>query len=99
MVLKLSDPLLQLRAITANDEENLYQIYSSTRSEELAQLTNWTSLQKEVFLKSQFTAQHNYYQNSYKGAHFFGLLNMIVKLSAGCTSTLITKGPVSVLLI
>jgi len=71
MVLKLSDPLLHLRTITANDEEILCQIYSSTRIEELAQLTDWTASQKETFLRSQFTAQHSYYQNNYKGAHFW----------------------------
>ncbi len=71
MVLKLSDPLLHLRPITANDEEKLCQIYSSTRKEELAQLADWTVMQKEIFLKSQFTAQHTYYQNNYKGAHFW----------------------------
>ncbi|GAA4745912.1 GNAT family N-acetyltransferase [Flavisolibacter ginsenosidimutans] len=71
MVLKLSDPLLHLRTITANDEEILCQIYSSTRTEELAQLTDWTASQKEIFLRSQFTAQHNYYQNNYGGAHFW----------------------------
>jgi RimJ/RimL family protein N-acetyltransferase len=73
MVLKLSDPLLHLRTITANDEENLYQIYASTRTEELAQLSNWTSSQKEAFLRSQFAAQHSYYQNNYKGAHFWAI--------------------------
>jgi RimJ/RimL family protein N-acetyltransferase len=71
MVLKLSDPLLHLRTITSNDEEILCQIYSSTRAEELAQLTDWTPIQKETFSRSQFTAQHAYYQNNYKGAHFW----------------------------
>lgn len=71
MVLKLSDPLLRFRAITANDEESLYQIYSSTRTEELAQLTDWPASQKEAFLRSQFVAQHTYYQNNYEGAHFW----------------------------
>jgi N-acetylglutamate synthase-like GNAT family acetyltransferase len=71
MVLKLSDPLLHLRSITANDDEILCHIYSRTRTEELAQLTDWTSTQKETFLRSQFTAQHTYYQNNYKGAHFW----------------------------
>src|SRR5215210_7487756 len=71
MVLEFSDPLLHLRTITAADEENLCQIYSSTRLEELAQMTDWTSGQKETFLRSQFIAQHSYYQNNYKGAHFW----------------------------
>ena len=71
MILKLSDPSLHLRTITADDEEILCQIYSRTRTEELAQLTDWTSSQKEAFLRSQFMAQHIYYQNNYKGAHFW----------------------------
>jgi N-acetylglutamate synthase-like GNAT family acetyltransferase len=71
MVLKLSDPLLRLRNISATDEEILCQIYSSTRTEELAQLTSWTSIQKESFLRSQFTAQHCYYKHNYEGAHFW----------------------------
>ena len=73
MVLKLSDPLLHIRTITADDEESLCQIYSSTRTEELAQLTDWTSNQKETFLRSQFTAQHSYYQNNYKDANFWAI--------------------------
>lgn len=70
MVLKFPDPLLHLRTITSNDEEILCRIYSSTRTEELSQVTDWTTKQKEFFLRSQFTAQHTYYQNNYKGAHF-----------------------------
>ena len=71
MILNLSDTFLQLRTITNDDEEMLCQIYSSTRMEELSQLTGWTLNQKETFLKSQFKAQHNYYQNNYIGAHFW----------------------------
>jgi ribosomal protein S18 acetylase RimI-like enzyme len=71
MDIQLSDPLLRLRNITANDEEVLCQIYSSTRIEELAQLTNWPGNQKEVFLRSQFSAQHTYYQANYTGADFW----------------------------
>ena len=73
MVLKLSDPLLHLRTITADDEAILCQIYSDTRTEELARLTDWTPGQKEAFLRSQFMAQHTYYQNNYKGANFWVL--------------------------
>lgn len=71
MVLKLSNPLLHLRDITVNDEESLYQIYASTRTEELVQVTDWTPSQKEAFLRWQFTAQHTHYQNNYEGAHFW----------------------------
>ncbi|MES2647634.1 MAG: GNAT family N-acetyltransferase [Bacteroidota bacterium] len=71
MELKLSNPLLSLRNITSRDDECLYQVYSSTRTEELAQLTNWSESQKEIFKRSQFRAQHNYYQANYTGASFW----------------------------
>jgi ribosomal protein S18 acetylase RimI-like enzyme len=71
MVLKLSDPSLHLRNISTDDEDILCEIYSSTRTAELEQLTDWTSSQKKAFLRGQFIAQHTYYQNNYKGAHFW----------------------------
>lgn len=71
MLLKLSDPLLRLRSINNKDEAILCQIYASTRTEELLQVTGWTTSQKEAFLRAQFTAQHTYYQNNYKGADFW----------------------------
>jgi GNAT superfamily N-acetyltransferase len=71
MVLKLSDPSLHLRNISTDDEDILCEIYSSTRTAELEQLTDWTSSQKKAFLQGQFIAQHTYYQNHYKDAHFW----------------------------
>lgn len=71
MTLKLTDPLLHLKPITKSDEEVLCQIYSSTRTEELSRVTNWSTSQKKAFLQAQFTAQHSYYQNNYTGAHFW----------------------------
>lgn len=71
MTLTLSNPLLCLRSISANDEDVLCQIYSSTRTKELEKVTWWTAGQKEEFLRSQFKAQHSYYQNNYTGAHFW----------------------------
>lgn len=71
MVLKLSVPSLRLRNINAADEESLFEIYASTRTEELNQLTDWTAGHKELFLRSQFMAQHTYYQNIYKSAQFW----------------------------
>jgi GNAT superfamily N-acetyltransferase len=60
---------LTLRPITADDLLTLYQIYASTRVEELAQ-TDWTDEQKAAFLRQQFDAQHQYYQANYPGAQF-----------------------------
>lgn len=71
MQLILSNPRLHLRSITADDEEVLCRIYSSTRTNELEKVTWWTAGQKEEFLRSQFKAQHSYYQNNYTGAHFW----------------------------
>jgi ribosomal protein S18 acetylase RimI-like enzyme len=62
-------PQLTLRPITSDDLAILYQIYASTRAEELAQ-TDWTGEQKTAFLQQQFMAQHQYYQANYSGAQF-----------------------------
>jgi ribosomal protein S18 acetylase RimI-like enzyme len=62
-------PQLTLRPITSDDLAILYQIYASTRAEELAQ-TDWTDEQKTAFLQQQFMAQHQYYQANYSGAQF-----------------------------
>ena len=51
------------------DQEILFQIYASTRSEELA-LTNWTEEQKKTFLQMQFRSQQTYYIENYQGAKF-----------------------------
>lgn len=60
---------LTVRPITDDDLSALYQIYASTRVEELAQ-TDWTDEQKTVFLRQQFDAQHQYYQANYPHAQF-----------------------------
>jgi ribosomal protein S18 acetylase RimI-like enzyme len=58
-----------LRPIAADDMELLYRVYASTREEELAQV-EWAEAQKEAFLRMQFDAQHQYYQENYPGARF-----------------------------
>ena len=60
---------LALRPIADGDRDLLYRIYASTREAELAQV-HWTAAQREVFLRMQFTAQHQYYQEHYAGAAF-----------------------------
>src|SRR5262245_1989185 len=60
---------LSLRPATSDDREFLYQIYASTRADELA-LTDWTDSQKADFLDKQFTAQDTYYRENYPGAEF-----------------------------
>jgi GNAT superfamily N-acetyltransferase len=60
---------IALRPIGADDMAFLYRVYTGTRAEELA-VTDWSDIQKEAFLISQFEAQHHYYQEHYVGAAF-----------------------------
>ena len=58
-----------LRPITGQDLEFLYQVYASTRIEELA-VVPWTPEQKEAFLRQQFDAQHRHYTVQFSDAAF-----------------------------
>jgi ribosomal protein S18 acetylase RimI-like enzyme len=49
-----------MRPITAADHPFLFELYASTRMDELA-VTAWTTAQKTAFLQQQFTAQHAHY--------------------------------------
>jgi ribosomal protein S18 acetylase RimI-like enzyme len=49
-----------LRPVREEDEELLLEIYSSTRLDEMA-LVPWDAATKDVFLRSQFSAQWNHY--------------------------------------
>lgn len=71
MTLALSHPFLRLRTITTNDDDLLCQIYSSTRTDELAVVRDWSPGEKQAFLNWQFALQQTYYQNNYRGAHFW----------------------------
>jgi ribosomal protein S18 acetylase RimI-like enzyme len=57
------------RPIQADDEAVLFQIYASTRQEELAPVP-WTAAEKDAFLRMQFNAQHRYYQEQFPDASF-----------------------------
>ncbi len=57
------------RPIEPTDLEFLYQVYASTRQEELAPVP-WTEEEKESFLRMQFNAQHQHYQDNYGAAQF-----------------------------
>ena len=61
--------MFTLRPITPADQEFLYCVYASTRQEELAHV-GWAEAQKEAFLRQQFDAQHQYYQEYYAGSAF-----------------------------
>ncbi len=71
MSLLLTNKLLHLRPIEDKDYAILNEIYSSTRAEELKQVTAWSEEHKRAFLTQQFNAQHDYYQKNYVGANFF----------------------------
>jgi ribosomal protein S18 acetylase RimI-like enzyme len=58
-----------LRHIRAGDEAFLYDVYASTRLQELLPL-GWSADQQAAFLAQQFDAQHRYYQANYAGADF-----------------------------
>ena len=60
---------LTFRAITIDDREFLYRLYATTREEELSQVP-WSDEEKERFLRSQFDAQHRYYQEQFPDARF-----------------------------
>ncbi|MFG6107207.1 N-acetyltransferase [Leptolyngbyaceae cyanobacterium CCMR0082] len=80
MVYVSADPLLKgeaiaryeltLRPIADADQPFLRQVYNSTREEELA-VVPWQEEQKQAFLEFQFNAQHTFYQNNFKQAHYW----------------------------
>jgi ribosomal protein S18 acetylase RimI-like enzyme len=60
---------ISLQRAQAADEGFLYQVYASTRQEELAQVP-WTPLQKSLFLRRQHQAQLSHYRTYYPTATF-----------------------------
>ncbi|MBZ0305166.1 MAG: GNAT family N-acetyltransferase [Anaerolineae bacterium] len=60
---------LTFRPIQPEDMDFLYQVYASTRQDEMA-LTGWDAAAIDTFLQSQFQAQHTYYQQHYRQTCF-----------------------------
>ena len=60
-------PAPGLRPARPGDAEVLYQIYASTREEELAAVP-WDAATKEAFLRMQFAAQDTEYHAKFPGA-------------------------------
>ncbi|MBZ5555376.1 MAG: GNAT family N-acetyltransferase [Acidobacteriia bacterium] len=52
---------ITLRPVCPDDEDFLYQLYCSTRLQEVA-AWGWNPSQQEVFLRMQFKAQHLHYE-------------------------------------
>ncbi|MEM9218731.1 MAG: GNAT family N-acetyltransferase [Cyanobacteria bacterium P01_F01_bin.150] len=61
---------LSFREIGDGDRPFLYQVYASTRAEELA-IVPWSEEEKKAFLEFQFNAQHRFYQDQFKNAAFW----------------------------
>ena len=71
MIVDLRDKTIHLIPIGTKDLSFLHKVYASTRTEEMKQLPHWPEAMVEAFLKQQFEAQHEYYQNNYIGADFW----------------------------
>lgn len=56
-----------LRPVQETDAELLLEIYASTRADEMA-LVPWDAATKDVFLRSQFSAQWNHYRKYFPQA-------------------------------
>lgn len=64
---------IALRPVQAGDEPFLLAVYGSSREEEMA-LVPWDDAQKEMFIRMQATAQHQYYQAEYPRAEYLVIL-------------------------
>ncbi len=63
----LNDLPVSLRPAQPQDKPFLFQVYASTRTDELA-LVSWTAEQKQAFLQMQFDAQRDSYALEYPNA-------------------------------
>lgn len=66
----LAEQGFALRPETEADLPFLFQLYISTRWDELASLTDWSEAQKIGFLQSQFAAQRDHYLKNYGNSSF-----------------------------
>ena len=64
---------ISYRPITDEDLPFLFEVYGSTRAEELAP-TGWPVEMKVQFLQQQFTAQHDHYQRHYPDAEWLVIM-------------------------
>ena len=60
---------MTLRPVNPGDDEFLYRVYASTRTDEMA-LVDWSEAQKEAFLHMQFAAQIAHYRLHYPTAEY-----------------------------
>ncbi|MGH9931912.1 MAG: GNAT family N-acetyltransferase [Pyrinomonadaceae bacterium] len=64
---------LALRPVSLADQPFLFQVYASTRAEEMA-VVPWSEDQKQAFLQMQFNAQSQSYQQQFPGAEYSVIL-------------------------
>jgi len=62
-------PMIRLRPETPEDEGFLYDVYASTRVEEL-QATGWDEATRRAFLQGQFQAQRRGYRDMFPNGEF-----------------------------
>lgn len=82
-------PSIQLRERTEADLDFLFELYATTRMEELQQV-DWPDQQKRAFLSDQFTLQHEHYLKHYPRARWLIIEqkdNAIGRLYEETTST------------
>jgi ribosomal protein S18 acetylase RimI-like enzyme len=60
---------IKLRDVLAADEPFLFEVYASTRAEEMA-LVPWDEEQRKSFLRMQFVAQHSHYRDQFPAASY-----------------------------
>jgi ribosomal protein S18 acetylase RimI-like enzyme len=60
---------ITLRPVQPDDEAFLFEVYASTRLDELSSL-GWSEAQRESFLRLQFRAQQQSYLTQFPGADF-----------------------------
>lgn len=58
---------IELRPYSPDDQEFIFQLYSGTRLHEIAPF-GWAPAQQEAFLRMQFNAQKNWYDQAYPNA-------------------------------
>jgi len=68
-MLETSTAAIALQPVRPEDQAFLFQVYASTRVEELAAV-GWSEPQRDSFLRMQFQAQDKHYRDNYPGAEF-----------------------------
>jgi len=63
-----------LRSVRPEDEAFLFQVYASTRADEM-RLVDWDHEQKQAFLQMQFNAQTQSYRQQFPGAEYQVILH------------------------